>query len=261
MGYLYNLKKYFTFSNSEIWNLILIIFIYGSILGYNDGYEKFYWARWSFNYFTSLLMVAIVLLTHEVGRKAMAIKKGYTVEFQPWWRMVVVSSVLAFFSNGIIEVLLPATGMFITHHKKLRIGKFRFGQNYYDNAFIAFFGCYANILMAIFLKAFSFLPNQELILTLMQLNIWYAIINLLPLDIVFVLWRLEKADIRKHPAPFDGTYMFYASRIFYAFCIGTIILTSFILSFFNILASVIIGVFLGILVSIVYGAIKENMMA
>lgn len=258
--YIYNLKKFFRFSTDELISMLLIILIYGFILGFNDGYDEFRAARWLYNLLVSILMVAIVIMTHEVGRKMMAIKIGYTVEFKPWWLLIIVSCLIAYFSDGIAEILLPATGMFITHHEKLRIGKFRYGQNYFDNAYIAFMGCYANILMALFLKAFSFLPNQFLIIRLMQFNIIYALLNLIPFDIVFVLWRLEKADIRKHWPPMDGTYIFFASRIFFFFTLGAIVLTSSFLWYMSIIWSVLLGMIMGILVSIVYGIMKENIL-
>ncbi|MFP4111968.1 MAG: hypothetical protein ACLFUO_03140 [Candidatus Woesearchaeota archaeon] len=257
--FLYNLKKYLTFSGEEIRSMLYIILLYGFILGYNDGYVEFVASRWFFNLFSSILMAAIIIMTHELGRKVIAIKLGYTAEFRPNWILIGIAFFLGMLSKGNIALLLPATGVFITHHERMRIGKFFYGHHYFDNAFIALAGCYANIAVAMLLKTFSFLPNQEMIVLLMQLSIWYAIFNLLPFDIIFVLFRFEKADLRKHPAPLDGTYMLYASRVFYVFCIAAIVTTAMLLFNTGILISVILGIIIAIFTSIVYGIFRENL--
>jgi hypothetical protein len=258
VDYIHNVKKYFTFSNDEIISMVLIILIYGAIIGFNDGSKVFDMTKWFYNLLTSFLMMAIVIITHEVGRKLMAIKLGYTVEFKPIWLLIILSAVIGYFSNGVVELLFPATGIFITMHEKLRSGKFRYGHSYYDNAFIGFFGCYANILMALFLKSFSFLPNQDLILRLMMFNIYYGLFNLVPFDILFVLFRFEKADTRKHWAPMDGSYIFYSSRLFGVFALATMVITALALFYMSIFWSLLLGLGLAVLTTLVYGIFKEN---
>jgi hypothetical protein len=256
--YFLNLKKHFKFSTDEISSLIIVILLFGFALGYDDGYSNFELTRWFLNLISSIVMVGIVIITHEVARKMAAIKKGYIVDFKPQWILILPVVIISFITRGKLAFILPATGMFVTMHDRMRLGRFRPGHNYYDNAFIAFMGCYANIIMALFLKSLSFLPNQAMIVQAIQLNVIYAILNLIPFDFAFVLFRLEKADIRKHPAPMDGTYLIYASRIFYAFVLGVIIVTSLVLMYFEIIPSLIIGLIMGGIISLIYGILKEG---
>lgn len=222
LNYFYNVKRYFKFDKGEIRDVLFIILVFTFVLGYDDGHSEFILGRWLFNFFNSFVIATVVVLTKEVAHKLMAIKRGYTVRMKLWTPILLINFFLVFLLDGKIHVMLPVAGLFIHHHERMRIGEFRYGHNYFDNALIAFAGPLANIYLASFFNLFSATPNPLVSLAI-QTSLIYGIVNLIPIDILFFFIQspnmLEKADSRKHPAPFAGTYMFYSTRLFYVFSV------------------------------------------
>jgi hypothetical protein len=242
ISYFYNVKKYLSFDKQEIKHLLAIILVFTLVLGYNDGYESFEFGRWIFNLLSSLMIATSVVVAKELGHKLVAIKFGYTVRLKVWWPILLLNGAFIFVTNGAWHILLPVSGLFILHHEKLRIGHFRYGHNYVDNAIIGFAGPLFNVYLAIFFKMFSSLANPNIAIAV-QANLLYAVVNMIPLDIIFFFVQrrrdLEHADIRKHPAPFAGTYMFYSTRIFYIFGVSAIAILAALSFVSGVLASTI----------------------
>ena len=250
LNYFYRIKKYFNFDKEEIRGLFFVIFVFTLVLGYDDGFPEFIMSRWIFNLINCFAISSLVVLAKEVGHKLMAIKRGYTVKMKIWYPILLINLFLVFLLDGKIHIMLPVSGLFIFHHERMRIGEFRYGHNYFDNALIAFAGPLTNIYLAAFLNVFSQSLNPIVILAI-QVNIIYAVINLIPVDILLFFIQtprmLERADSRNHPAPFAGTYLFYSTRLFFVFAITCCAILS---------ASIIVsGIFISTLVSIVIGII------
>lgn len=225
IDYFYNVKKYLNFDKDERRYLFAIIIVFTLVLGYNDGFDTFELGRWLFNLISSFVIATSIVLAKEVGHKLVAIKFGYTVKMKVWWPLLLLNAAFIFVTNGVWHIFLPVAGLFIFHHEKMRIGQFRYGQNYVDNAIIGFAGPLFNVYFALFLKVFSSLANPNIAVA-MQANLMYALVNMIPLDILlFFVHRkrdLERADVKKQPAPMAGTYMFYSTRIFYVFGVSAI---------------------------------------
>ena len=250
-NYFYNVRKYFKFDEDEIKSIFLLIFLFGFVLGYNDGHPEFILGRWLFNLLNSFIIGAIVVLTKEVGHKLMAIKKGYTVKMKLWSPLLIFNFLIVFLLDGNIHIILPISGLFIYHHDKMRIGHLRYGQNYFDNAVIALAGPLANIYMAAFFNFFV-TPANPVVALAIQINLIYAIVNLIPIDVLLFFMRkprqLEKADTKKHPAPFAGTYIFFSTRLFYVFSVTVSIVLAATTYTSGILASTFTAFIVGFLV-------------
>ncbi len=222
LNYFYRVKQHFTFDKDEIKSLLMIVFVFGIVLGYDDGHPEFIMARWLFNLLSSFVIAATVVLAKEVAHKLMAIKRGYTVKMKLWTPILFINLFLVVLLDGQLHIILPVSGLFIYHNERMRIGEFRYGHNYFDNALIAFAGPLANIYLAMFFKFFSGTPNPLITLAI-QINLIYALINLIPIDLILFFLQsprmLQRADVRKHPAPFAGTYILYSTRLFFVFCI------------------------------------------
>lgn len=242
-NYLYNVKKHFVFDKDEMRDMLLIILVFTVVLGYNDGHETFVMGRWLLNLLTSFVIASSMVIAKEAGHKLVAIKVGYTTKMKVWWPILFVNLFIAVLTDGMFHIVLPVAGLLVIHHEKLRIGKFRYGQNYVDNAMIGFAGPLFNIAVAMLFKVFSFFPDNPTIILAMQMNLIYAMVNLIPIDILFYLVmpkkRLEHADITKHPAPLAGTYMFYSTRLFYTFCTTIAFVLSGVIFVSGIITSVI----------------------
>lgn len=244
LNYFYNIKKYFTFSKKEIRDILLVILLFTFVLAYDDGTEVFVMKQWLFSLLNSFAIISSAVLAKELGHKFAAIKRGYTSEFKIWWPLFGIVAVVSLFSKGQVELFLPVTGLFIFHHERMRIGEFRYGHNYMDNAIIAFSGPLFNIYLALLFKAFSFTMNP-LVVTAMRINLIFALVNLLPLDILFVLIRLEYADLRKHRAPLPGTYIAYGSKMFFVFTVAMVAIMSISMFYFDILSALILSALFG----------------
>ncbi|MFW5852514.1 MAG: hypothetical protein ACOCUR_00630 [Nanoarchaeota archaeon] len=250
-NYFYNVKKYFSFDRQEIKSILLMIITFTFVLGFDDGYSEFILSRWLFNFLTSFVIASSAVLVKETAHKLMAIKQGYTVKMKLWWPIMLVNLFLVFLVDGKIHIMLPMAGLFIFHHERMRIGEFRYGHNYFENALIGFAGPLANVYLAAFFKLFMGLNNPAVFLA-MQVNLIYAVINLIPVDILLFFVQspkmLEHADIRKHPAPFAGTYILYSTRIFYVFCVTVVSILSAFIFISGIIPATITALIMGIVV-------------
>ncbi len=256
LNYFYNLKKYLTFSKQEMRDIFLVILLFTFVLAYDDGTDVFIMKRWLFSLLNSFAIISSAVLVKELGHKFAAIKRGYTSEFRIWWPLFIIVLSVSIFSRGRVELFLPVTGLFIFHHERMRIGEFRYGHNYMDNAIIAFSGPLFNVYLALLFKAFAFTMNP-LVVTAMRVNLIFALVNLLPLDILFVLIRLGYADLKKHRAPLPGTYIAYGSKMFFVFVVGMIAILSVSMFYFDVLSAFILSVLFGVVAYFTIGFVTD----
>ena len=228
LDYIHNVREYLDFDKKEIWAIVVSILLFTLVLGYDDGYDSFIAARYFLNLFDSFIIATSLVLAKELGQKLFAISRGYTVKIKLWYPMVIIQLLVLILTQGSVHIILPVMGMFIHHNEKLRLGRFRFGHHYFDNAIIAFTGPLTSIYFAYLFKIFSNFSNPLIEIAMLS-HIIYALVNMLPLDFAFILRsnrHLEHADIDKHPAPFTGTYIFAHSRTLFIFCISSLCVLS-----------------------------------
>ena len=221
LEYFYRVKQYFEFDRDEMKQVLAISLVFSFCIGYGRLLESQSIFSSLSIFLSSFMIATTAVIAKETGHKLMAIKRGYTVKMKILPLMLLIVLFISFITDGRIYFVLPVTGLLIYHHEKMRIGEFRYGHNYLDNAVIAFFGPLANIYLALFFRIFSTLANPNVAIA-MEFNIMYAVMGLIPLDIILFFLKsqkaLEESDTKSHDAPVSGTYMLYSAKLFYVSC-------------------------------------------
>lgn len=192
------LKQYYRFSPPEITGIIASIFILGIIFSFRDwGDQQFDLTLGLTHLFLIFLIAAITLVFRISCQKFLGLSRGYNPEFKVWWVGLFISLILAFVSNGRLTLVLTGT-VFATLMIKLRIGEFRYGFSYLDNAVIAFWGILGNLILAsLFGIGLYFFPESYIFYKGLLLNIIMAFCSLIPIP------QLE------------GLNIFFGSRLIY----------------------------------------------
>ncbi|HII72260.1 TPA: hypothetical protein HA265_05900, partial [Candidatus Woesearchaeota archaeon] len=86
-----------------------------------------------------------------------------------------------------------------------RLGTYPHGPNFKHFGWIAMSGAVANMLFAIILKTIYFSAPDPWILKAVNINIWLALFNMLPIP------------------PYNGSKTFFGSRLIYVFVLGSMI--------------------------------------
>ena len=223
------IKKYFGFSKDEIKSLTIVILLIGFIVGFNDGRENnvidtFY----AFNMLSSILIVALTVLVHISAQRIVGLQAGFKTQFKVWWYGIAFGLIASFISKGNVWILLPG-GIFVLMLEKHRLGKFRYGLNYWPIGLTSFTGPLANILLALFFRVLSnidVLSSNVLLEKAILVNVAYALYTYLPIP------------------PLDGFALFYASRLTFVFTYGTLLGAAIILVLNVSLLLTIIGALL-----------------
>lgn len=225
-------KKYGGFSPKELKNLVLVILILGFVVGFNDGRSEFEIIPWLFNLFNCILIVALSVFVRETVRRAHALHFGHKVEFKIWVFGLGFSLVAAVVSMGKIPILVYG-GMLASILPAHRLGYFRYRLSYHDLAGVSFLTNFSSLVLAVFFKIFTFLPNP-LIQKAMVINLLFACTNMLPIP------------------PMDGANIFYAHRVGYIFALVLILTSSALLYFGSLLAALIAAPLIAVIVGVLY---------
>lgn len=212
------IKRYFSFSREEIKTLIIASIALGFVFSFKEwGVGHFDAAIGLKNWLLSAIIAFGAVFTGMAAHKLAALYIGFRAESRLWTYGIVISIVLAFVTRGNL-FFLAAVGTTYHHLAVHRLGFFRYGLNYWDQAKAAFAGPLANIFLAAMIKIIATgsvvipigLAGSPLVEKAIYFNLWYAIFNMLPIP------------------PLDGTVSFYASRTWYVFIFGCIIGYSFL---------------------------------
>ena len=222
------LKKYFRFSRIELNNLLLSILILGLIVGFNDGSKTFVFGHWLFNLFNSILIVFLVLFIHISAQKIVGLRMGYLVEYKIWTIGLVIALVVGLLSGGKLWLLISG-GIFVSHMIGERLGKFRYGFNYFQQGIVATMGAVANILFAVVVKVISKFSPSVLADKFVLVSIVFALLSLLPIP------------------PLDGSHMFFGSRVVYILFFFSLIGVSALIYLTNFWLALIGGFLIGII--------------
>ncbi|MBI5393107.1 M50 family metallopeptidase [Candidatus Woesearchaeota archaeon] len=200
----YRIKRFFKFTPREMFELAITIIVVGFIFAYNDKQEVFSTTYWIYNLLKMILIVAIAVITHEIGHKVAALYIGMRTEYQMWPTGLLIGILFTFITNGKWYVVLPG-GMLLHHLSIQRIGHFRYGLNYFTQGILAAMGPLTNLLFATFFKTLSlFGIFPEFFDTMTFINLYYAVFTMLPLP------RL------------DGLHLFFGNRLTYVFVFGSL---------------------------------------
>jgi len=212
------IKRYVSFSGEEVKTLIIATIALGFMFSFKEwGVTEFDVAFGFKNWLLSAIIALGAVFTGMIAHKIAAAYLGFRAECKLWTYGLIIGLVLAFVTRGNF-FFLAAVGTTYHHLAVHRLGFFRYGLNYWDQAKVAFVGPLANIFLAALIKIIATgsivipigLAGSPLIEKAILFNLWYAIFNMLPIP------------------PLDGTVAFYASRMWYVFVFGCILGYSFL---------------------------------
>lgn len=216
-------RRFYAFSAVEIRNLAVVILVFAFIVGFNDGRETSTLELWGWNFLVSGIIIAFSLFAAETAKRVAALIKGFKAEFKVWWYGLLLGIIVALLTNGYVWLLLPG-GMIVSMLERHRLGKFRYGMNYYPIGGAGMCGPFMHLVLALFFKLLGewvIFQNNPIITQAIAINLALALSCGLLIP------------------PLDGAMLFFSSRIAYGFwyslLVGGALLIWFDLSFWVIL--------------------------
>jgi len=227
-------KRYYGFNKSEVQALVITVLVLGFVFGFDDGRSSFNFAFWLMNLFNCVLLVALSLLVSHSVVRIFNIHFGYKPEFKMSLYGLIFCLIVVLISDSwgkAIPILLP--GFFVVSMMEgHRIGRFRYGINYKILGSISLFGPATNMLLAVLFKGLSALPflaGNVLIEKAILINMLFAVYSLIPIPMNI------------------GIYIFYWSRLGFAFIFSTFLGLALMINFsvawwLIILTALVVGV-------------------
>jgi len=194
-------KKYFGFNIGELKALLTTILVYGFIISFSFDLPGGNMLAW-FNYILpSIFIIASAILVHVAVLRIASLRIGYKAEYRMNFYAMAFAFIISILFRGKLFIIVP--GIFVFHMLEgLRIGKFRYGINWWEVRWPIFFAVVANLILALFFRTISNIggfSGNPLIETAMMVNLSIAFFSMLPLP------------------DFEGLYIFYSSTLAYAF--------------------------------------------
>ncbi|HLD79193.1 MAG TPA: hypothetical protein VJA18_01400 [Candidatus Nanoarchaeia archaeon] len=176
------IRDYFRFEKQEISFLVPAILLTAFMFSFDNwGETELDVALGMKNFFLASVIVAFSVLVRLSWQKINALGKGYKAEFKGWWVGLIIGLIITFLSKGKITPVLMGSvvASFMVRH---RLGSFRYGFSYFENALISFWGVIANLILSlIFAIALYFFPENTFFREALFFNWIMALCAILPL--------------------------------------------------------------------------------
>ena len=228
------IDDFYTFSRQEMVGIIAAVLVTGFIFSFRDwGAEMFDAATGLKNLLTLLIIAAISFIFRLSCQKWYSLSAGYKAEFKVWWTGLAIALVIAFVSFGRVPLVLAGT-MATAFMVKQRLGEFRYGFSYWNNAMIAMWGILGNMIIAIlFAVGLYFLPDSYFFQKGLILNLMMGFTSLWPVP------QLE------------GLHIFFGSRGLYWLALAMVALAA-VLLLSQAALGLIIVIIIATIISTVY---------
>ncbi|MBW2991620.1 hypothetical protein KY345_00195 [Candidatus Woesearchaeota archaeon] len=194
-------KKYFGFNMGEIKALLISVFVYGLIISFSFDLPEVNVLLWLGYLLPSFLIAALAILVHIAVVRIDSLRVGYKAEYRLNYYVLAFAFIVSIISRGRIFIIVPGIIMF--HMLEgLRVGKFRYGINWWEVRWPLFLGVIANLVLALFFRVLSNMGNfagNPLVEKVILVNLSVAFFSMLPLP------------------DFEGLYIYYSSALVYAF--------------------------------------------
>ena len=176
------IKDHFSFEKEELSVLIPAVFLTAFMFSFNDwGEETLDLSLGLRNLFLMAILVAVSFLVRFSCQKIYALKEGYKAHYNGWWTGIIIALIITLLSKGSVPLVLIG-GVAVSFMVRQRLGEFRYGFSYSDNARISFSGIAANLLLALlFAISLFFFPENYFFSKGLWLNWIMAACAVLPL--------------------------------------------------------------------------------
>ncbi|MEW5896643.1 MAG: hypothetical protein AB1668_03055 [Nanoarchaeota archaeon] len=226
-------KDSFGFNKAELLGLIAAIIATAIIFSFRDwGEDKFDLALGLKSFFLVLLAAGLSFFFRLSCQKIYALSQGYKAEFKVWWAGIIIALVIALISAGRIPLVLIG-GVVTVLFVRQRLGEFRYGLSFHENAVISLWGIVGNMILAIFFAlGLYFVPHNYFFYKGLILNLIMAFCALLPLP------------------QLDGLQIYFGSRWLYAFLVVAVLLGAVLLitgTRLGLIAAIAMGTIVGII--------------
>lgn len=229
------IRDYFSFEKQELTILILAIFLTAFMFSFRDwGDDNFQFWEGLGNLIVVSIIAAISFFARLSWQKIYALKEGYVAQFKGWWTGILIALILTIVTNGRVPLIMIGS-VVSSLMVRQRLGEFRYGHSYLDNAKISFHGIVANLLLAvIFAIGLYFFPDNYFFSKGLLLN-W-----IMALCASFPLPQLDGLNI------YFGSRPYYYTTLALVAIFGILLLTQtqigLILAVFITAISIIVGV-------------------
>jgi len=225
-------KDFLKFNKQEISGIAFAILVTGFVFSFRDwGGEQFSFATGMTNLLLMVLVAGISFFFRTACQKMYALSQGYDTQFKVWWLGLLIMLLVSFFSFGLVPLVLVGT-VITSVRVKQRLGEFRYGFNYGENAAVGAWGVAGNLILGmVFAIGLYFSPESYFFYKGMLLNIIMAFFALIPIP------------------QLDGMKIFFGAKKLYFLSVGLVILAAILLltqTTFGLIASIVIGAILGI---------------
>ncbi|MBT3836678.1 hypothetical protein HOD05_00045 [Candidatus Woesearchaeota archaeon] len=219
--------EYLRFNKQEVSSLIIAILATTLIFAFDDGRTTFSWGPWIGNFIAVLIIVTFTIFVKYIIQKISALREGYTAEFKLWWVGIGIALIVGLITSGKVALVLIG-GVATTFISRHRLGEFRYGFSYEDNASVSIMGVVANIHLAILFAVLLYFTHYRIFALALNFNIIMGVLSLLPFP------------------QLDGLQIFWGSRSwYYMIVVGMLLFSVLLLSKSTIglvLAIILMGV-------------------
>ncbi len=225
------IKDHFRFEKQEISFLIPAVLLTAFMFSFNDwGEAEFNLAFGLRSFFLVFVVAALSFFVRLSWQKIFALKEGYKAEFKGWWAGIIIALVITFLSKGRVTPVLIG-GVVASFMVRQRLGEFRYGFSYFDNALISFTGIAANLVLLLFFAlGLYFFPENYFFSKGMMLNWIMALCSAFPLP------------------QLDGLNIYFGSRSLYYVTLAAVVVFGALL-----LTQTQLGLILAVLVTAIAG--------
>lgn len=222
------IRNFFRFSKEECVSLISAIIVAGFLFSLRFPGEIFSFQRWLYYFLLALIIATISIITKISSQKIQALKHGYYVEFNVLWVALIISILVALFTRGYLPLLFLGA-ISTSFMVRQRIGEFRYGFSFEDNARLILDGVITCLRLATLFALGSFMfPSSFFFKTGIIFNLVLAICSIIPIP------------------KLDGMSLLFGSHFLFAIALGSIVLYSILL-----LSSTKIGLVLAIAIGVI----------
>lgn len=250
----YRARDHYRFSPRELKELVITAILFGFILSFRKwGGETFDMRVGIISWTIAAVFVFMAMFWNISWQKIFAINDGFIAHYHWWFQGVLLGVFITFMTFGMVPFLYPGN-VFFEHSKKLRLGRFRHGENIKDFAVASIAGVVSNVVFALLLS-FIYIPTQnQWVKLLIIINFLYAFFSMLPIP------RIAGTKIESGAT--SGIYIFFFGRPLYVFIFASLIAYSGIIylaaSVWSSVILLIVSMILGAIVLFIFLKFIEN---